>query len=387
MSVLVLREKGKTLEKNFKKIFEEFGLIPKGKIFIKPNFSARPPIIPGENTDPIFLKKLINFLLKNGAEEVVIGHGTLLGTLDKKIHFEETIRKGGFSFLYRMEKVKLLNIEKLEKDVISFNGIKFFVPKIINNIDLYINLAKIKTHMETDVSLSLKNQMGLVSMMDRINMHRNNLDEYIAYLGKLIKPTINIVDGVVVMEGNGPHDGKSKRLNLLISGCDMVEVDSVVSFLLGFDFKKILHIATAERMGVGKYPEDNYLNSISVYKVIGFKKAKKYRKFLKNIYIWPTKSCSRCIVNLKEYGSMIKRNPFKNFKIIRKSILGNKKINIIIGRADQEQMKLSKNRKNNIYICLGSCTKNFARKNNIRNLDKCPPSVKEIIEYINKELS
>lgn len=92
MSILVLRENGKTLEKSFEKIFKEHNFFPKGKIFIKPNFSARPPIIPGENTDPLFLKKLIIFLLKKGAREVIVGHSTLLGTIDKKVYFKEMIK-------------------------------------------------------------------------------------------------------------------------------------------------------------------------------------------------------------------------------------------------------------------------------------------------------
>ena len=112
-------------------------------------------------------------------------------------------------------------------------SIKFSIPKILKTVDAYINLVKIKTHMETTVTFSLKNQMGLVSIGDRINMHRTGLERLIAHLGKSIKPTFSIVDGIIAMEGNGPHHGQSRILDLIIAGNDMVELDSVVSFNRG----------------------------------------------------------------------------------------------------------------------------------------------------------
>jgi hypothetical protein len=65
MPATVIKENGKTLKQTFENIFKSFGGVSKGRIFIKPNFSGRPPLIAGENTDPIFLKKSAdsNFLM------------------------------------------------------------------------------------------------------------------------------------------------------------------------------------------------------------------------------------------------------------------------------------------------------------------------------------
>lgn len=382
MGVIILEENGKTLEESFKKIFKEFNFSFKGKVFIKPNFSGRLPIIPGENTDPEFLKVLINFLLNNGVEKIIIGHDILLGSLEKKIDFEKMIKEGGFSFLLNMPQVRLLNLDQNPREIVKTDKFTFSIPKILKEVDFYINLAKLKTHMETNVSLSIKNQMGLVSVIDRVNMHRTELDESLAHLAKLIKPNFSIIDGIIAMEGNGPHNGKSKRLNLLLSGDNMVELDSVTSFLVGFNFKKILHIAIAEKLGVGNYPKDDILASIKKYKNIKFKKAEKFEKFLKNIYVWPTKSCSRCITVLNEYGRFIKKHPIKNIKFIKKALIGDKKINIVIGRA--EQLEIPKNEK---IIAIGFCTEEFAKKYKLNNLHKCPPSFKDLSDYINKEIN
>ncbi len=91
-------------------------------------------------------------------------------------------------------------------------------------------------------------------MAGRINMHRTDLEKSIAYLGKLIKPTLNIVDGIISMEGNGPHHGKGKKTDIIVAGNDMVEIDSTICYLLGVNFRKVKHISIAENIKVGNYP-------------------------------------------------------------------------------------------------------------------------------------
>ena len=160
MSVFVLKEDGENLAKSLYKILNKFDFVHKKRVFIKPNFSGRPPIIPGENTDPEFLKELIKVLINKGTQEIYVGHGALLGTSDRQFPFEKIIDEGGFSFLKNIPQVKVINLDNEEKETIEYNGVKFLVPKILKIFCAHINLVKIKTHMETMVTLSLKNQMS-----------------------------------------------------------------------------------------------------------------------------------------------------------------------------------------------------------------------------------
>jgi len=318
MAVIVLKSNKDNIKQRFEEVFKKLNFLPRGKILIKPNFSGRPPVINGENTDPDILRKLVEILIDRGAKKVIIGHGGLLGTLDKKFPFEKIIKEGGFSFLRKIPKTKLLDFDKEKKKLIEYEGFSFLIPKIIEEFDFYINFAKLKTHMETTITLSLKNQMGLVFMADRIKMHKTDLEKSIAYLGKLIKPTLSIIDGIIAMEGNGPHHGESRKLDLVIAGDDMVELDSVTSFLIGVNFKEVPHISIAEKIGVGKYPDKNYLDFIRRYRLDDFKLAERYEKFGKNIYVWPTTACSRCITALNESGKIIKKHPFRNLGLLKK---------------------------------------------------------------------
>jgi len=381
MAVLIQKTNKEEMEKSFEKIFEKFNIFIKGRILIKPNFSARPPVIPGENTDPEILEKLIRFLIKKGAQEIIVAHGTLLGTTDRRFTFEEIIKGGGFSYLYKIPEVTVLDIDTAPKKNIEFNGVKFTVPKIIDEADSYINFAKLKTHMEATITFALKNQMGLVIMGDRINMHKFGLEERIAYLGKLIKPTLSIIDGVIAMEGNGPHHGKSKKLDLIMAGDDMVELDSVASYLIGLDFKKIYQVSKAEEIGVGNYPTEEFLKSINNYKIPDFELAKKYEQFGKNFRAWPTTGCSMCITAINHAGKELKKHPIKNFAIVKKAFLGNQKVNFVIGKADN--LKLPEDEK---VIIIGKCSKEFSERCGKNCLDKCPPSIKDVLQYMKREL-
>ena len=382
MPVIVLKENGKTLEKSFDKIFKALNFVVPKKVFIKPNFSGRPPLIPGENTDPEFLKIFIKFLISEGAEEVFVGHGALLGVADKQFPFDKMIDEGGFSFLRTMPKVTLMNLDDEEKEIVNVENVNFAMPKILKNVDAYINLAKLKAHMETAVSLSLKNQMGLVSPANRMAMHRGNLENLIACIGKLAVPTFSIVEGIIAMEGNGPHHGNSRKTNLLAAGNDMVELDSVISYLIGLDFKNVGQISRARELGVGNHPSEKYLLDFKKYKISDFKPAIKCYRFLRNLYLWPTSSCSCCITTVNECGKIIKSHPIKNFRIIKNILFSKKKINIVIGKGEGF---IFSNKDKNIFI--GLCTKSVAEKNNAEFLNKCPPNVKEVWEIIKKELN
>jgi len=382
MSLVILKIKRKRdIKEKLNEAFEKISFKVPKKVFIKPNFSGRPPLIPGENTNPLLLKMLILFLLEKGASKIIVGHNSLLNVPDNQYSFDTMIKRGGFSFLYKMPSTTVLNLNETAFQRVDVKKNFFFIPKIIKEVDAYINLAKIKTHMETTVTLSLKNQMGLVSAGDRINMHRGNLEKLIAYLGMVLRPTINIIEGMPAMEGNGPHHGTPKNLDLIILGRDMVELDSAICYLIGVPYKEVTHISIAKEIGVGNYPSNETLTLIDRYKTFSFKKAEKFERFGRCVYVWPTTACSRCITALNESGKIIKKHPIKNFNTIKKIFVGKEKINIVIGKADN----LNLNKKEKI-ICIGKCSVCFAKKHGLRNLNQCPPTIKDVLEYINKEL-
>ena len=76
------------------------------------------------------------------------------------------------------------------------------------------------------------------------------LHKPIAYLNKLIKQTLVIVDG---MNGdlNFEEGGNLVQMNRIIAGKDPVLIDGYAAQLLGFGIEEVPYIAMAEDIGVG----------------------------------------------------------------------------------------------------------------------------------------
>ena len=106
--------------------------------------------------------------------------------------------------------------------------------------DAIINVAKLKTHSLAGLTLSIKNLFGLVPGVIKVGYHARFRDPADFALGLLdvaraAKPTLNIVDGVVGMEGNGPSAGTPRGIGAILAGAAPLDVDIVAASLVGVD--------------------------------------------------------------------------------------------------------------------------------------------------------
>jgi len=106
----------------------------------------------------------------------------------------------------------------------------------------YWNLPKMKTHIQTLVTLGIKNQKGLLAGNKKIHFHRHGLHEHIAALGRAIRPHFTVVDALHVMDGNGPSVGRVLKRDMLLGGPDHWEVDRAACDLMGIDPAQVLHL-------------------------------------------------------------------------------------------------------------------------------------------------
>lgn len=109
--------------------------------------------------------------------------------------------------------------------------------------EVIVNICKLKTHSLTQMTAAVKNLFGFVAGTDKIAMHARfpNPVSFSKYLVDLcltvagICPMINIVDGIVGMEGNGPTGGNPKPFGCIISGRNPFGVDVACEYLLGLE--------------------------------------------------------------------------------------------------------------------------------------------------------
>lgn len=180
-------------------VLEQMNCQPKYKgVFIKPNIGATSIDV---NTDPAFAQGLIHWLKTRGIEDIVIGEGAVETEYESS---DYNFRFQGWDKLAQEEKVQLVDLNHTEREEVAFMGDgKIALPTIMQGRS-YINVAKMKTHMQTLVSLCVKNQKGLLNSTTRKMFHKFGLHEPIAELAKIVKPELCIVDANIAVEGNGP---------------------------------------------------------------------------------------------------------------------------------------------------------------------------------------
>ena len=123
--------------------------------------------------------------------------------------------------------------------------------------DAIINLPKAKTHMIAGITCCVKNMFGAVvgSAKAKIHYdagHAKRFTQFLVDLYKYFKPTLNIVEALTIMEGDGPTHGKIREGGKIIAGTSGVEVDAVVASMMGFQLNRLKFLQLASQAGLGE---------------------------------------------------------------------------------------------------------------------------------------
>ena len=131
------------------------------------------------------------------------------------------------------------------------------ILRIVQRVDMLINLATAKHHSATNVSLATKNLMGLI--WDRSVFHTGlDLSQAIADLALAIRPTLNIIDASRVLLNGGPTGpGPVIKEDRLFASCDILALDSVVASRYSFGARSLSaedvpHLWATYKNGVGE---------------------------------------------------------------------------------------------------------------------------------------
>jgi uncharacterized protein (DUF362 family) len=117
--------------------------------------------------------------------------------------------------------------------------------------DVFINMPIAKHHAGSEVTLSLKNLMGV--NWDRLSFHRTDLHQCIAELGATVRPDLIIMDANHVLLSNGPvGPGEVTVGKRVIAGTDPVAVDALTVRTFFGEPERVRHIRTAYDLGAGE---------------------------------------------------------------------------------------------------------------------------------------
>ena len=131
------------------------------------------------------------------------------------------------------------------------------------NFDVFINIPIFKHHVDTLVSCTMKNLMGLNSYRSNRKFHTgetgHNIDtvEYLAQciadLNTLIIPTLNVVDATEFISTNGPTGpGRIIKPQKIVAGVDRIALDVYCIALLDKKSKDVIKIWKGYEHGLGE---------------------------------------------------------------------------------------------------------------------------------------
>jgi len=238
---------GHNVKKSVRKSIELIGglnLDPDSNVVIKPNIcNAKNPegmVI----TDFSLIKAVVDLVRENGNDLVIVESDNISGTATTRME-----KSGLMGYLDDWD-VDFINLSHDRYTEYPVAGTSLKLPKTVLEADYLINLPKIKTCAHTLVTLGIKNLYGVFQRKQKSKLHKH-LDEILPFLAETIRNDLIVVDGINCMEGNGPVVGNTVCMDLVLAGRNVVSVDAVCSWLMGYDPAEIPHIALSAEKGVG----------------------------------------------------------------------------------------------------------------------------------------
>jgi uncharacterized protein (DUF362 family) len=205
----------------------------------------------GAVTDPALLGALLDELRSRheGARLVIVENDAT--TLD----IRSAYRVLGFERMAAEHGAELHNVAEggwVRKPVPDGRFLKELeVPAIVEDTDLFVNFAKLKTNALTKTTGCLKNTFALLREKRKV-VHHPHIDDVLLDMNKVIRPDVCLVDGMIGMEGiTGPAFGRPKRCGLLIGGSNPVSVDACCARIMGFSPRSVRHIRWCHQAGLG----------------------------------------------------------------------------------------------------------------------------------------
>jgi len=223
---------------------------PGQTVLVKPNLltDARPE--EAVTTHPEIIRAVVRSVRAAGASPWVGDSPANVTDLS------QVWEKTGMAAVCREESVPLVNLEKAGSETFRDGGISFTIARPVLESDAVISVPKVKTHVLTGLTCSVKNLYGVIPGFQKTALHKRHprireFSEMLALLYGRVKPVLAVADGVVAMDGDGPSAGRPFPLGIVGISPDGVALDSVVCRLMGMDPARILHLAAAERRGFG----------------------------------------------------------------------------------------------------------------------------------------
>ena len=217
-------------------------------VWIKPNMAwDRKPEF-AANTNPDVVATLIRLCYKSGAKKVKVG--------DFTCHSKElSYPSSGIEAAAKAAGAEVVYLDDSRFKEYPLNGKRLkkwpLYPDIVES-DLVINVPVVKHHQIAQVTLCMKNYMGVIG--GKRNQWHQDIASCLCDITAFMKPRLCVLDAIRILTANGPTGGELddvKRMDTVAASTDIVALDAFGAELLGHEPKKFKFLTLAEENKLG----------------------------------------------------------------------------------------------------------------------------------------
>ena len=254
-------------EAMFKRAIEEMGgmgkFVKRGqKVVVKPNIGWDKTPELAANTNPLLVAEIVRQCIAAGAKEVVVFDNTCDNW--KKCYessgIEAASKAAGAKVMPAHEKSYYRDVSLPQGKSLKSTS----VHQAILDCDVWINVPILKNHGGSNMSISMKNFMGII--WNRRTFHIGNLQQCIADMCTFDKkPVLNVVDAYRVLKSNGPR-GKSIE-DAVLSKALFVSQDMVAADTAAVKFFSQIREVPLDDVKYLAYGQEHKLGTMDIDKL------------------------------------------------------------------------------------------------------------------------
>ena len=221
-----------------------FKTVPPGaRVFLKPNLTF-PEFRPGVMTSLDCLRAVTVCLIGHGYK-VIIGEADSGGY--NRFSIDEVFKGMGIDKLAAETGAEIVNVSFTEPEWIEVRAgwrrLRVPVPRLMTHgIDAFITLPVPKIHMNTQVSMSIKNQWGCIQEPTvRLKLHPYFAEVMYEFNSRL-PHAYSIIDGRYGLNRTGPMLGDVVDMNFVLGSNDLVAADRVCCRIMQIDEARVKYL-------------------------------------------------------------------------------------------------------------------------------------------------
>lgn len=218
-------------------------------------------------TNPQIVKALCKILIDKGARVVV---GDSPGGIFNSTFVNNIYKTTKMTIVEEVGAKLNQNFGQLEEEFLEGKTCKHIDSCTwLKECDAIINVCKLKTHGMMAMSCAVKNLFGTIggTLKPEYHFRYPNVEDFASMLvdlNEFYKCKLNIVDAVVGMEGNGPTQGKPRKIGCVLASKNPYDLDFVCAKIIGLNATDVPTIALSQQRGLCKNQLEDIETNIDI---------------------------------------------------------------------------------------------------------------------------